>query len=289
MLVNLQEYHRPSSLEEAVALLRRSDRVTRPIGGGTTLAGSWRPGLEALVDLGRLSLSYVEAEEADLRIGATTILQDLVEHPDLADFASGVLVQAARAAEARNLRNAATVGGSVATSTSQDPFLVALLALDASLTVYAPEARQVPLNGFVGYRDKLLADGALITQISLPLLLGPLGAAYVAVGRTPGDKPIVCAVARMELAEGIASNVRLALGGVDRLPLRATEAERLLERKALTDEQIGSAAEGAAQKLDPPSDFRGSAEYRREMARVLARRALAQAGARAQARQEEGS
>lgn len=283
MLVNLQEYHRPGSLEEAVALLRRSDRVTRPIAGGTVLAASWRPGLEALVDLSQLSLDYVRVEGISLCIGATTTLQEFVEHPDLATFASGLLVEATLAVGARNLRNAATLGGTLAMATGQDPLLTALLALDASLTVYAPEPRQVPLNGFLGYREKLLDDGALITQVRLPLLIGPLGAAYVAVGRTPRDMPIVCAVARLELAEGIASNVRLVLGGVARLPLRANEAERLLERKALTAERIEAAAEKAAADLDPPADFRGSAEYRREVARVLARRALSQAGERARA------
>ena len=113
------------------------------------------------------------------------------------------------------------------------------------------------------------------------MLIGPLGAAYVAVGRTPRDRPIVCAVARMELAQsGVAGNVRLALGGVGPMPVRANTAEQVLERKNLTEARIGEAAERAADGLTPPDDFRGGAEYRRAMARVLARRALTEAAAR---------
>jgi carbon-monoxide dehydrogenase medium subunit len=151
------------------------------------------------------------------------------------------------------------------------------------MTVYAPKSRQIPLVSFLAYRERLLRDGALIIQIALPLLIGPLGAAYAAVARTPRDRPIVCAVARMELAKGIAANVRLALGGVASVPVRANGAEQLLERKSLASDRIAAAAEKAAAETAPMGDFRGSAEYRREMAQVLSRRALSAAAERAQA------
>jgi CO/xanthine dehydrogenase FAD-binding subunit len=237
--------------------------------------------VEAVVDLRDLSLSYVRAQGTTLFIGATTTLQELIDTPEMGTFASGVLAETGRAVTTRNLRNATTIGGAVASADSDDPLLIALMALDAKLTVFAPESRQIPIVGFLAYRERLLTDGALITELRLPLLIGPLGAAYIAVGRTPRDRPIVCAVARMELAAGIASNVRLALGGVGPTPVRAATAEQLLERKSLSQEGIAAAADKAVDGLEPTGDFRGSAEYRLEMARVLARRALAEAGARA--------
>jgi carbon-monoxide dehydrogenase medium subunit len=283
MLLNLHTYHRPGSIDEAVTLLRGSGPTTVALAGGTRLVASGRRDVESVVDLRDLSLSYVRAQGATLFLGATTTLQELIDTPEMGTFASGVLAETARAVTARNLRNAATIGGAVASADSDDPLLTALLALDAKLTVYAPESRQIPIVGFFAYRERLLSDGALITEVRLPLLIGPLGAAYVAVGRTPRDRPIVCAVARMELAAGIASNVRLALGGVGPTPVRATTSEQLLERKSLSQEGIKVAADKAMDGLQPAGDFRGSAEYRLEMARVLARRALAEAGARAQA------
>jgi probable selenate reductase FAD-binding subunit len=283
MLLNLQTYHRPDNIDEAVTLLRGGGPATVALAGGTGLVASGRRDVEAIVDLRGLPLSYVRAQGATLFIGATTTLQALIDTPEMGTFASGVLAETARAVGGRNLRNAATIGGTVASADNDDPLLTALLALDAKLTVYAPESRQIPLAGFLAYRERLLGDGALIAEVRLPLLIGPLGAAYIAVGRTPRDRPIVCAVARMELAAGIASNVRLALGGVAATPVRANAAEQLLERKSLSKERIEAAAEKVVDGLGPTGDFRGSAEYRREMARVLARRALSEAGGRAQA------
>jgi carbon-monoxide dehydrogenase medium subunit len=283
MLVNLQTYHRPASVDEAVTLLRKGGPSTVALAGGTTLVASGRRSVEAVVDLRDLSLSYVRAHSATLCIGATTTLQQLVDHPDLQTFANGVLVETARAMAGRNLRNAATIGGTVASAGGDAPLVAALLALSAQLIVYAPESRQIPIAGFLAYRERLLDDGALITEVHLPLLIGPLGAAYVAVGRTPRDQPIVCAVARLELAAGIASNVRLALAGVAEVPVRANATEQLLERKPLSDERLEAALERVTDGLAPRDDFRASAEYRRKMARVLARRVLDAARARAQA------
>lgn len=283
MLMNLQAYHRPDSVEEAVALLRRGGPTTVALAGGTALVAAGRRDVEGVVDLQDLGLSYVRAQGMTLCIGATTTLQQLVDEPDLQAYASGVLAEAAGAVAGRNLRNAATIGGTAAIADGDDPLLTALLGLDAELILYAPESRQIPLSGFLAYRERLLRDGALITEIRFPLLIGPLGAAYVAVGRTPRDRPIVCAVARMELASEIASNVRLALGGVAPVPVRATAAEQLLERKPFSEERIEGAALKAVSDLEPEGDFRGSAEYRCEMARVLTRRALSQASAKARA------
>lgn len=286
MPLNLHEYHRPSSIQEAVDLLRSGGPTTAVLAGGTALVASGRRDVEAVVDLCDLALSYVRAQSATLSIGATTTLQGLIDTPELQTFANGVLAETARAVAGRNLRNAATIGGTVGSAGGDDPLLAALLAFDAKLNVYAPKSRLIPLAGFLAYRDRLLDDGALIAEVRMPLLIGPLGAAYCAVGRTPRDRPIVCAVARMELAAGIASNVRLALGGVAPVPVRATTAEQSLERKPLSDARIAAAAEMAAEGLAPAGDFRGSAEYRVEMSRVLTKRALSEAASRAQAAED---
>jgi CO/xanthine dehydrogenase FAD-binding subunit len=287
MLLNLREYHRPDNLEEAVTLLRRRTPITVPLGGGTYLVASGRRDVEAVVDLRDVALSYVRAADATLHIGATTPLQQIIDSPEMRSFSSGVLADTARAGASRNIRVARTIGGLIASAGGEDPLLAALLALDAKLTLLAPKARQIPLVSFLAYRERLLADGALITALRLPLLVGPLGGAYAAVGRTPYDRPIVCAVARLELAQGIAANVRLALGGVAPLPVRANELEQTLERKPLLMARIEAAVESMAAGLEPLGDFRGSAGYRRAMARVLARRALSEAMARAQAMGEQ--
>ena len=94
------------------------------------------------------------------------------------------------------------------------------------------------------------------------------------MGRTPRDRPIVCAAAYLRLEGKVCQEVRLALGGVGDRPLRASLAERHLVGKEPSAERLEEAATLAAKPLDPPGDFRGSGEYRRAMAEVLARRAL---------------
>jgi probable selenate reductase FAD-binding subunit len=265
---NLTEILRPTTLPEAVRLLRRPNVKTVILAGGTTLVPQARRGVQALVDLRDLKLSYIKREGNVLRIGATMTLQDLATSPDVPP----VLAQAARAAAPINVRNAATIGGVVASAGFNAPLPVVLLALDAVLVIYAPEARQSPIAAFLAYRDRLLKDSALITEVGISLTDARM--AFEKVSRTPSDTPIVCAVARLRLDGDVARDMRVAVGGVGPLPVRLSRAEQTLEGKPLTETLISQAAEAAAKEVNPPSDFLASSEYRREMVKVLVKRVL---------------
>jgi carbon-monoxide dehydrogenase medium subunit len=275
MLPNLRAYHRPTTLDEAVRLIRPPAVV--PLGGGTVLLPARDPAVEEVVDLSGLGLTYIRAGEDGIRIGATTPLQHLLESPPLADLTRGHIGPVLRLTASRNLRGQATVGGTVASGGPENPFLVLLLALDAGLTVYQPEASSLSLAAFLEDRDTLLRRGVLITELFIPNPRAPYGLGFAHVGRTPRDRPIVCAAAFLHLDGGVCREVRLALGGVAEHPLRARDAEAFLQGRPPTPENIQKAASRAAAPLNPPGDFRGSSEYRRAMAEVLARRALSQA------------
>ena len=170
------------------------------------------------------------------------------------------------------MRNAATLGGVLAGSGFGAPLPVALLVLDAALVIYSPEARQSAIVAFLAYRDKLLRDGALITEVGVPLTGARV--AFEKVSRTPGDAPIVCVAARLRLDSGVARDVRVAVGGVGPTPARLGRAEQTLEGKPLGESLIAQAGELAAKEVNPPGDFLASSEYRREMVRVLVRRVV---------------
>lgn len=272
MLPNLRAYHRPASLEEAIRLIRPPAVV--PLGGGTVLLPSRDRAVEEVVDLSGLGLTYIRADEEGIRIGATTPLQHLLESPLLADRTNGRIGLVLRLTASRNLRGQATVGGTVMAGGPENPFLVLLLALDAHLTVYRPETSSIPLEAFLEGRDDLRRQGALITELLIPSPPSPGRVGFAHVGRTPRDRPIVCAAAWVGVDGGVCREVRLALGGVAQRPLRAHDAEAFLRGRPLTPENIQEAADRAAAPLNPPGDFRGSPEYRRAMAAVLARRAL---------------
>lgn len=272
MLPNLRTYHRPTSLEEAIGRIRPPTSV--PLAGGTVLLPSRDPAVEEVVDLSGLGLTYIRAEEDGLRIGATTPLQHLLESRPLAERTLGAIGPVLRLTASRNLRGQATIGGTVAAGGPENPLLVLLLALDAQLTLYAPAGTRLSLDEFLDRRDELRRRGYLITELFVPCPDAPGGVGFAHVGRTPRDRPIVCAAAWVQPDGGLCRAVRLALGGVAERPWRAREAEAFLQNRPLTPENIQETARRAAAPLNPPGDFRGSREYRQAMAEVLARRAL---------------
>ncbi len=252
-LRDLIEYHKPTDLDEAVKLLRRRKIRTVPLGGGGELVAAAPGNVQAVVDLSALGLSYIKATDAGLEIGATTTLQTLVDDAHVRDYAGGVLVKAILDTASRNVREAATLAGSIVASDGRSPLLATLFAVDAQLTVRGAREQTVPLAEFGPQ------DGTLILSVTLPSLPAEARAAYEKVARTPADLPIVCAAA-VQTAE----DVRLALGGVGSQMV-------LIEAESPT---IDEAVELAQASVNPPTDYFASAEYRREMIGVLVRRCL---------------
>jgi carbon-monoxide dehydrogenase medium subunit len=267
-MLNLRQIFKPTTLKEALALLEQPGAVA--LAGGTQLMAAGRRDVEAVVDLGALGLSYIRESSGAVVIGATTPLADLAESPLLQAMANGVAAQAAHRSAGSILRNQGSAAGTL--MAEPDGILaVALIALDARVELAGKNTRIVPAAEFVSRPGDLVGRG-LVTQISLPIA-NPR-ASLQTVARTPRDRPIVavCAAAKME--NGIARQVRIAMGGTAPAAGRASEAEKLLEGTALEEEQIERAAGLAAQSVSPRGDFRGSAEYRRAMVQVLTRRAL---------------
>lgn len=264
----------PATIEQAVQLVRRPNVTSAVLGGGTHLIPAQRrPGarpLDAFISLRDLGLAYIKSDTSALRIGAATTLQTIVQAPEC----RGLLAQAARAVAAFNLRNSATLGGTLVTASGGNPLPAALLVLDATLTLYAPEARQTPLDSFMNYRERLVRDGALITEIAIPLQRMVARAAYDQVARAPADSPIVYVAAAARAGLGRSSDVRIAVAGAAPVATRLPQAEQLLEGKPLTDELVEQAADAAACSVTPGDDHIASADYRREMVRVLVRRVL---------------
>ncbi len=187
------------------------------------------------------------------------------------------MAEAVRLTASRNLRGQATLGGTVAVGAFESPILTLLLALDATVTFYAPERKQMPLDpvpaGTGGLPPAWCPDHG--TVCALPE--GALGLGMAFVNRTPRDRPIVCAVVEAQWAEGTCIRARVALGGMAERPIRARRAEESLQGRAWGPEVLDQAATLAAEPLNPPGDFRGSGEYRKAMARVLVHRALREA------------
>lgn len=268
-MLNLKEIYKPTTLADALELLRQPNTVA--LAGGTALNADKRRDVNAVVDLSALGLAYIKEANGAIAIGATTTLAALAESPILRALANGVVAQAAHRSTSSILRNQATIAGTLIAE-PDGVLAVALLARDARITVVRNETRVIPLTDFLAERATWLPH-ALITEIVVPLT-NPR-ASLQTVARTPSDTPIVSVVASAQIENGIARDVRIALGGVAELAIRANAPEKILEGKSLDDANIEKAV-GAirASPLQPQGDYRGSAEYRKAMAIVLTRRAL---------------
>jgi carbon-monoxide dehydrogenase medium subunit len=267
-MLNLREIHRPTTLTDALKLLQQPDTVA--LAGGTALIADKRRDVRAVVDLSALGLSYIRESNGTIAIGAMTTLAELAESPILRAMANGVVAQAAHRSAASVLCNQATIAGTLIAEPG-NILAVALLALDAQTTIVRKESCAVALADFLSMREHLLMM-ALLTEITVPMK-NPR-ASLQTVARTPRDKPIVsvCAAARIE--NNVARGVRIALGGVGETAMRASAAEKALEGKTLSHAVIENVARAATQGLAPCGDFRGSAEYRKEMMAVVTRRAV---------------
>ena len=244
-------YHRPKTLDEALMLLAHPNRT--PLGGGTLLSKPGTDPVEA-VDLQSLNLDTIEKQGNSLKIGATVTLQELLE----SEHSPDALKSALKLEAPLNLRNAATVAGTLVSCDGRSTFVSILMASDAKLELMKLEnskieTRTTNVGDFLPLRD---LQGSLITSITIPL---NAKLAFEYVSRTPADKPIVCAA----LAQWNSGRTRLALGGYGKSPLLAmdgTEAEGL-----------ESAARNAFHEA---TDEWASADYRMDVAATLTKRCL---------------
>jgi CO/xanthine dehydrogenase FAD-binding subunit len=237
-------YHRPSTRGGALELLARPDHLA--LAGGTAIRHDPGGRPTEVVDLQAAGLDRIDVVDTVVTLGATVDLQTMIDD----DRLPALVRDAARRELPSTLRTLATVGGTVARGESSSVLLAALLVHAAEVTVEhaATGARVAPLPAALASG---LAPGELIVAVSL---VGAGEGALAVTGRTPADEPIVAAAARRD-----GDRLWLALGGVGPHPV-LVDSGRL---------------DAAIAELQPPSDHRGSAEYRRHLASVLAARALA--------------
>lgn len=276
MPTRVREYHRPPDWANALKLLRRPDIHTAPLVVGPKPPLEPNVEVEAVVDLSRLALAYVtQSDDETIHLGAMTPLQDLIDSPLLSSPANSLLPQATHHVAHYGLRNLATVGGAVLSPEGPPEILLALLAFDAIVVLRGDETREIALSDFLAADS---APGAVIAEVKFHRLLEKnVGGALERVARTPRDEAIVAAAAVLEVEKGVCRRARLSLAGIGPRPQRMMAVGKMLEGAALTADRLQATAEVVAAEAHPPSDYRGSAEYRRAMAGVLTKRALEEA------------
>jgi CO/xanthine dehydrogenase FAD-binding subunit len=282
------EYHRPRSLDEALALLAQYGGDAKPLAGGQSLipAMNFRLATPAvLVDLNALDeLAYITSSGGGLRIGGMTRQRAVERSAEIAKD-TPLLHETMPFIAHPAIRNRGTVGGSVAHADPAAELPAVMLALNAQFALRRQNGSRSIQAGdfFTGLFSTALEPGELLTAIAVPRAQKRTGYAFQEISRRRGDFALVGVAASVDVDEqGRCANARIALLSVGDRPMLAVTAAAVLKGQAPSAEAIRSAAETAATKdIDPPSDIHASAKYRRQLASVLTRRVLERAFDRA--------
>ncbi len=278
--MTVRDYFLPRSLPEALGLLERHGPELLVVAGGTVAMPLINEGIslpEAVMGLRLAGLDRLVRAGDTLRIGATATLTQLLDQD-----AVPMLREAARNTASWSVRNMATVGGNLFTPPPGGDVAVALLALDATVTLAsARNERVLPLGEFLtGFMRNALAADELLVEIQVPIRTDPT--AYLKLGRKHASTPSVVTVAvRLRWHEERVADARIALGAVGPHPIRALAAEQVRVGTGLDADAITSASAAAARDCDPFTDGIATDWYRRRMTGLFVSRALEQLAPRA--------
>ncbi|HEY7168978.1 MAG TPA: xanthine dehydrogenase family protein subunit M [Candidatus Binatia bacterium] len=280
MFPNKFGYVAAHSVDEALQLLIEHGEDAKLLAGGHSLIPAMKLRLASpryLIDLGQIpDLSGIRIEGNDLVIGALTVHADILTS-ELVHDRVPALSDAARVLGDYQVRNRGTIGGSLAHADPGADFPVILTALNASVVARSQSGeRTLPLNDFfVDFYTTVLAQNEILTTIRVPLPPADAGTGYRKMANPASGYVVVSAgVLLRRDSAGNCASIRVAMGGLGSGPLRATATEQAMAGKPLTSEIIAAAAEKAAEGSDPQDDVYATAEYKRELAPVLAERAI---------------
>jgi carbon-monoxide dehydrogenase medium subunit len=281
-------YHDPATLADAVALLARLDNA-KLLAGGQSLMPMLNMRYvqpDDVVDLNRVEgLAYIREAGGALEIGAMTRQRDIELSP-LVRERCPLMHEAIRQVGHRQTRNRGTLGGSLCHLDPAAELVTVAAALDATVEVTGPGGkRRIPFAEFpAGYMAPSLQPDEIVTGASFPLWPEGHGHAFIEFSRRHGDFAVVAAAALLELdPRGKVKRASLTIGGATAAPVRVAEAERLLAGQAPSDALVREAAE-RCRGIDAIGDVHAPAAYRRQLAAVLARRALETAAGRQRGR-----
>ena len=281
-------YHRPGSVDEALALLAQHGGDAKPLAGGQSLIPAMnfrlaRPAV--LVDLNRLTtLAGIRGGTGGLRIGAMTRQRTVERDTTIAQHVP-LLAEALPHIAHPQIRTRGTVGGSLAHADPAAELPAVMVALGATFELHSPRGkRSVPAEEFyTGLFTTALAADELLVEIAIPPRTPRSGSAFMEVARRHGDYALAGVAAVLTLDDaGRCREARIALLSVGDGPVLAIKAAKAITGEKPTADAIQEAADAAASKdVDPPGDIHASAAYRRQLVGVLVRRALQRACERA--------
>jgi carbon-monoxide dehydrogenase medium subunit len=276
------DYHAPSSVDEAIALLQRYAGDAKILAGGQSLVPLLNFRLSrpaALIDLNRIeSLAYIRSHDGEVRLGAMTRQRTIEFSPEVASRVP-LLTEATRWVGHLPIRSRGTIGGSIAHADPSAEYPTVLAALEGSVVARGPKGERVVAAGdlFQSYLTTSLAPEEILTEVRLPAMPAGAGYAFEELARRHGDFALVGIAAVIARHGDRCTLARLATSGTGPVPIRLRAAEQILERDGLGEAAIEAAARRASELVEPDADIHASADYRRHLTGVLTGRAITRA------------
>jgi CO/xanthine dehydrogenase FAD-binding subunit len=286
------EFHEPTTVSEACEIMGRLGEKARPLAGGTDLLVNMKKKLirpDHVVSLAKIDdLKGIDRENGILTIGGCVTAAELADSEVIRETLCA-LAEAAGVLGSPLVRNLATIAGNVVSARPAADLPPPLIAYGArAVLVKTSGERSVDLSDFFKAPGKTVMDpDEILTRIIIGVPRGRYGDSYIKLGvRQTLEISLVNVAAFISLddPDGPITEARIVLGSVGPTPIRALSAEEVLKGQSASDALFARAGEAAAGDAQPIDDFRGSAEYRRDMVGVLTRRALNAALDRAMSR-----
>jgi aerobic carbon-monoxide dehydrogenase medium subunit len=281
------DYHAPTTIGEATALLARLGEDAKVLSGGQSLIPLMKLRLASpahVVDINGIpGLSGIRESDGFLRIGALTRESEL-EDSELIRMRYPLLHDTSKVIADPVVRNLATVGGNLAHGDPANDHPATMLALGAEVVAVGTKGeRRIAIGSFfTGPFETSLKPDEILVEIRIPQPVARSGGAYLKLERKVGDFATAAVAVQLTLgANGACDQVGIGLTNVGLTPIKATKAEAALKGKAPDEAAITRAAELAAEASEPSADLRGSVEYKKDLVRVLTGRALRRALERA--------
>lgn len=282
------EWLEPQSVSDASRMVTEHGEGAKIMAAGSSLLLLMRQRIFSpthVVSLGKVSgMDYIKFEDGALSIGALTKHRSIEHHPEIAERFPMITEMARRVANPQ-IRNMATIGGNLVHNDPASDPPACFLALDATVkAALGDKTREIPLEEFfVDYYETSLNPGEVLTEIRIPELGAGTAGVYTRFTTTPAeDRPLLGVGMVLTLAkDGTCTDARISLGASTPVPIRARAAEEVLKGQPATEEVFARAGKAASEEVDPLDDFRGSADYRREIIKVIVRRTALRALERA--------
>jgi carbon-monoxide dehydrogenase medium subunit len=282
------EYLEPKTVEEALDYLAAYGEKAKVIAGGTDLLvqmkmGKVQPG--CLINISRIPALRYLIEERGLRIGSLTTFRDLERSQVIKDKYTA-LFEAARSVSSVQIKTMGTVGGNLCNASPAADTSPPLIAFGAKVKLAEKDRENILRldEFFIGPGEALLSPTEILLEVQVPEVIGNVGSAFLKVGRVSADMAKVSCAVTVEREDNLCRSCRIALGSVAERPIRALKAEEMITAESFKEDLAEKVAQKACEEIRPITDVRSTAQYRKEISRILVREAILIAWRRAEIR-----